>query len=318
MDWSTVRGFNYQPSYGTTGLELWMRFDAATVDREIGLGKRYFPCMNALRIWLSWDAFKRDPAAFAAHFEQALAIADRYECVVMPVLFNRRHDATLDYGGAYIDHFLHGASWVQSADMFGPYLKAVVGAHAADPRIVAWDLCNEPFSYVSPTDRIPEIVGAEYAWLRGLRDRCRVLGAQAPITIGIHSGHARAGLEQVDDICDLLSIHPYWVPGGSRTKAEYERLLDQYVDVARRARKPIIASETCWGSLDDAARVAIIRYTLDQLRQRGIGWFAYLLHHSLIADAHRPEHGPVGPAGSLAFIEADGTLRPGHDAFNDY
>jgi len=318
MDWSTVRGFNYQPSYGTTGLELWLRFDAETVDREIGLGKRYFPCMNALRVWLSWDAFKRDPSAFASHFEQTLATADRYGCVVMPVLFNRWHDAVLDYGGVYIDHFLHGASWVQSTDMFGPYLEAIVGAHAADPRVAAWDLCNKPFSYLVAPERMPEIVGAEYAWLRGLRDRCKVLGAQAPVTIGIHPGHGRAGLEQVEEICDLLSIHPYWIPGGAHGKADYERLLDAYVDVARHARKPLVASETCWGSLDDAARVEIIRYTLDQLRQRGIGWFAYLLHHSLIADAHRPEYGPVGPPGYLAFIEADGSLRPGHEAFNEY
>ena len=37
----------------------------------------------------------------------------------------------------------------------------------------------------------------------------------------------------------------------------------------------------------------------------------YLLHHSLVADAHRPEFGPVGHPGNLAFIEADGSLRKG-------
>lgn len=42
------------------------------------------------------------------------------------------------------------------------------------------------------------------------------------------------------------------------------------------------------------------------------------LHHSLIADAHRPESGPVGNPGNLAFIEADGTLRAGHEVFNEF
>jgi hypothetical protein len=38
----------------------------------------------------------------------------------------------------------------------------------------------------------------------------------------------------------------------------------------------------------------------------------------MIADAHRPEYGPVTAPGNLAFIEADDTLRPGHDVFNEF
>lgn len=39
-DWSKIRGFKYQPSYGSSGFELWQKFDAAQVDRELGQGKR--------------------------------------------------------------------------------------------------------------------------------------------------------------------------------------------------------------------------------------------------------------------------------------
>ena len=34
--------------------------------------------------------------------------------------------------------------------------------------------------------------------------------------------------------------------------------------------------------------------------------------------AHRPEDGPLGKAGYMAFIEADGSLRPGHGVFNEF
>ena len=154
MDYPKVRGFNYQPSYGTSGLELWQQFDAATIDKELALGKKYFPKMGAIRLWLSWDSFKRDGERFAANFEKALDLAARHGLVVMPVLFNRWHEAALDYGGIYIDHFLPRASWVQTAGMFGPYLEAIVGGHAADPRLFAWDLCNEPFnSTAAETDQ---------------------------------------------------------------------------------------------------------------------------------------------------------------------
>jgi hypothetical protein len=36
MNWQELRGFNYQPSYGTFGLELWMKFDAEIIDLELG------------------------------------------------------------------------------------------------------------------------------------------------------------------------------------------------------------------------------------------------------------------------------------------
>jgi hypothetical protein len=107
-DWSKVRGFNYQPSYGSSGFELWQKFDPIVIDCELALGRRYFPGMNALRWWLSWDSFQRDPKRFADRFETALTLAGKHGAVVMPVLFNRWHDAVLDYGGAYIDHFLPG------------------------------------------------------------------------------------------------------------------------------------------------------------------------------------------------------------------
>lgn len=128
-DWSKVRGFNYQPSYGSSGFELWQKFDATVINRELGLGKRCFPGMNAIRFWLSWDSFLRDPKRFTLNFDKALATAQQYGLAVMPVLFNRWHDSVLDYGGIYLDHFLPRVSWVQGPAMLDPYMRAVVGGH---------------------------------------------------------------------------------------------------------------------------------------------------------------------------------------------
>lgn len=320
MDYSTIRGFNYQPSYGSSGLELWQNFDPAIINQELGRSKKYFPKMNAIRLMLSWDAFKRNPDRFSSNFDAALGIAAKHGLVVMPVLFNRWHDTVLDYGGIYIDHFLPRASWVQEENMFLPYLEAVVGKHAADPRVFAWDICNEPFSYSCAQDEIPDIAKAEYTWLEETYNTCKQLGAQAPVTVGIvgiHHGQGREGNQQIEPISDILSIHPYWRPPHDKT--DHEKSLDECVAFAARVKKPLLATETCWGALDDEKRVEIIRYTLGELKKRGIGWLAYLLNHSLIADAHRPEFGPVQPrVGNLSFIEADGSLRPGHEVFNEF
>ncbi len=87
--WSQVRGFNYQPSYGSTGFELWQKFDAKTIETELARGKRFFPKMNALRWWQSSDSFLRDPQRYARNFDTTLALAARVGCQVMRCLFNR-------------------------------------------------------------------------------------------------------------------------------------------------------------------------------------------------------------------------------------
>src|SRR5690349_12144691 len=79
-DWSAIHGFNYQPSYGTSGLELWQKFDAATIAIELDRGKKYFPRMNALRWWHSWDAFSRNPERYAKNFETTLTLAEKHGC----------------------------------------------------------------------------------------------------------------------------------------------------------------------------------------------------------------------------------------------
>jgi len=311
IDCANIHGFNYQPSYGTSGLEIWQRFDAGVIDHELTLGKKYFPKMNAIRLWLSWDAFQRDPRRGAANFDRALQIAQNHGLVVMPVLFNRWHDTKLDYGGIYFDHFLPGSSSLCSLELARPFLETIVGEHADDPRVFCWDLCNEP----NPATTYPAIAQAEYDWLAWLYRNCKQVGAKPPLTIGSHYG---CRLAQVEAWSDLLSIHPYLFDDTPACRVEFEAILDDAVAIAQRTAKPLLATETCWGSLDDATRVVNMRYTLGELKKRQIGWLAYGLHHSLIADLHRPEFGPVGVPGNLAFIEADGTLRPGHAAFNEF
>lgn len=314
-----IKGFNYQPSWGSSGFEIWRNFDAQRMGHELSLGRAYFPQMNAIRLWLSHDAWVRNPAKFEADFDTALGLASARGMAVLPVLFNRWHDAAIDYGGVYLDHFLPRASWVQGKDQLMAFAEAMFGAHVKDERILGWDLCNEPFSYGCAPSEIPDIVKAEFAWLERTYAAGKRLGVQAPITVGIHPGHGIEGIRQIEPISDILSIHPYWTcDSPMHDKAAYEKLLDDYAAFASSINKPLLATETCWGATDDAKRVEIIRYTLGQLKRRGIGFLAYLLHHSLIADAHRIEFGPLSAPGNLAFIEADGSLRPGHDAFNEF
>lgn len=317
MDYSAVRGFNYQPSWGASGLEIWQQFDGGQYEREVALGKRHFPKMNALRIWLSPEAWLRDRKRFESNLETALASLARHDLVAMPVLFNRWHDGLLDYGGVYLDHIVPGISWVKDDRRMAAFVEAVIGPHAADPRILAWDLCNEPFWGNPDQKRENLFFKAEWDWLKGIHDVARRAGARAPLTLGLTTA---TPLEAMDSLCDVISFHPYLMdnPEVPDEKGQLERLMDDTVAFAAKAGKPLLATEACWGSFDDAKRVENVRWSLEQLNRRKIGWIACALHTSAVIDCHGPEFGPVNLPCNLAFIQADGTLRPGHEITRDY
>ena len=61
---SEIKGFGYQPSYGSNGFEIWNYFNPEKIEIEIKRGREYFPNANMLRLWLSFDAFVKNPEKF--------------------------------------------------------------------------------------------------------------------------------------------------------------------------------------------------------------------------------------------------------------
>lgn len=336
-----VRGFDYSGSWGTSGLDLWLHHDHGRMAVEVARGKHYFPGWNLARWWLSHEAFQRAPEAFAANFDAGLEIFAAHRVRVMPVLFNRWRDPVCDFGGVSIDHFTtdlcgflvdgefdvpsdRSAPPTSVRGIFGRYLEAVVGGHRGDERVYAWDLCNEPFMGPYVEDESSAVRAAELQWLTWCREVCRELGASQPLTVGNYPG--LTAMRLTEPLSDFISFHPYFVPTPpptgqamlNGTPEGFEALLDEALGVAEAAGKELLASETVWGASDDAVRAQIMRYTLSQLCKRDLGFVAHGLHHSLVADLHAPQYGPVGWPERLEFINADGSLRAGHEAFNEF
>jgi hypothetical protein len=322
FDYSTVRGFNYQPSAGSTSFENWYYFRPELFELELRRGRQYFPKFNTVRYWLSWDAYIRDSKRFVENFETALAIADSLGLKVIACLLNRWHNDFVDAGGVYLDNIIPGWGWCYKEGFYKEYFQAIVGGHKQDKRILVWDTCNEPFSYQLTFDKMGDIPNIEFNWLKEMYDYAKSLGASQPVSFSSHPNFnmTRAWDEKCAAIMDVLLIHPYYIgeQNDREKKAQYEKQLDDYVAIARKSGKGLIASETCWGSLDDDWRVENIRYSLAELKKRQIGICPHALHHSLVADLHLPEYGPVGPPGDLRFINADGTLRKGHEVYNEF
>ncbi len=48
--WAAVRGFNCQPSYGSTGFELWQKFDPKTIETDSADTHEFIPLfLNSVR-----------------------------------------------------------------------------------------------------------------------------------------------------------------------------------------------------------------------------------------------------------------------------
>lgn len=323
-DYSKVRGFNYQPSYGSTSLENWYNFDADTVELELRRGKEYFPGFNTVRYWLSWDAYMRKPEKFKADFEKSLEIADSLCIKVIPCLFNRWHDRSgYDNGGVYLENFAIPEVWAYYRPMYIDYVKDLASTFKEDPRILAWDLCNEPFSYTALTDITKLFLQAEIDWLTDMYKAIKEFDTVTPVGVSIHHGHGLEGIDWIKDISDVFLIHPYFICDKENMydpelRARFEKRTADIVNYCNELGKPMVVTETCWGALTDEDRVEVIRYTLSVLTKHGLGFVAHALHYSMVADLHYPEDGFLGHSHNLAFTTRDGKLRPGHEIFNEF
>ena len=137
-DYTKVRGFNYQPSYGSHGLEIWGdAFDLGVIRKELARGRELFPGMNTVRLWLSYDAFVRFPSAMPTRFDRVVDLADELHVRLIPTLFNGWHSCP-DFGGISVEMLGYWGTEERLESAFGPYLDAIVKPHADDRRILLW------------------------------------------------------------------------------------------------------------------------------------------------------------------------------------
>nr|WP_321456600.1 1,4-beta-xylanase [uncultured Cohaesibacter sp.] len=155
-DW--ICGFNYLPSSSVNFLEMWMAetFDEATIIRELGWANAIG--FNSVRVNLHSLIWQHDRSGLVARFDRFLTIARSCGLSVMPVLFD-----DCGFGGAEPVYGpqpsplpgIHNSRAVASPGratvmdrskwpVLEHYVKDLVASFAEDPRILMWDLYNEP------------------------------------------------------------------------------------------------------------------------------------------------------------------------------
>jgi len=287
-DFAWIRGANYVPSYAKNDVAIWMDFDPAVIDREMGYASRLK--LNTVRIFLSVQVYEKNPALFLERFEQFLAICDKHKIRMMPVLF----DSCFDPQEVDITEY-RDKNWIPSPGFhrlgekdrpaLAAYTKTIVSRYKADKRIVIWDIMNEPD--ITAHYRDWERGGRQTidAFVRWALGYVREQGATQPLTVGWADASANIA---VIDLVDVISMHTYCGYG------ELSRRLQELQHWGKLHNKPVILSEFVGRPqqpIEQAVPIAV---------KRKVGWFFWelMLGKTQFSQGRRPYQGHLYPDGT--------------------
>lgn len=247
-------GANFVPSDAINQLEMWQAdtFDPKEIDRELGWAQGVG--MNTMRVFLHNLLWEQDPVGFQHRIDEFLAIASRHHIRPIFVLFDSCWDPDPKLGPQHPPiPGVHNSGWVQAPgrailedpSQYGhlkAYVQGVVGAFANDPRVLAWDIWNEPdndnarsYNRLEPRDqqaRVLALLPQAFAWARSAHP-------SQPLTSGVWSGDwsslarmspmARIQIEE----SDVISFHSYSWP----------EVFEARIQELRQFHRPILCTE---------------------------------------------------------------------------
>jgi len=247
-------GANYLPSDAINELEMWQAdtFDPAEIDKELGWAESIG--MNTMRVFLQNLLWEQDAAGFQHRIDQFLFIASKHQIRPLFVLFDSCWDPNPKPGPQHPPiPGVHNSGWVQApgkeilADpsqypKLHDYVVGVVGAFAKDPRVLAWDVWNEPdndndssygkIELKDKNERVLKLLPQVFAWARSVHPT-------QPLTSGIWHGDWTSletmdamAREQIKD-SDVISFHNY----------DWPEVFDAKVHQLQQFHRPLLCTE---------------------------------------------------------------------------
>lgn len=224
-------GSNFVPSDAINQLEMFQAatFNPALNDRELAMAESIG--MNTMRVFLQDQLWEQDPKGFTKRLDAFLAIAAKHHVRPLLVLFDSCWEPDPKLGPQHPPiPGVHNSGWVQSPGArelmdkaYEPKLKAyvtgVVGAFANDPRVLGWDVWNEPDNgnggrfgeAPHKAELVAELLPKVFAWARSAHP-------VQPLTSGVWDGNwtdpakmsAMSRIQLAES--DVISFHNYGWP----------------------------------------------------------------------------------------------------------
>ncbi len=247
-------GSNFIPADAINELEMWQAdsFNPSEIDKELGWAEGLG--MNTMRVFLHDLPWQQDSAGFRKRIDTFLAISAKHHIRPLFVLFDSCWDPLPKLGPQHPPiPGVHNSGWVQAPGATAledprqyprlkEYVVGVVGAFANDPRILGWDLWNEPdntnggsYAKLEPKKKLKivlELLPQVFMWARSANP-------SQPLTSGVWKGDwsspekldamSKLQLEQ----SDVITFHNYSWPEDFEQKVTW---LETY-------HRPIICTE---------------------------------------------------------------------------
>jgi hypothetical protein len=247
-------GSDYIPADAINQLEMWQAetFNPQQIDKELGWAEGLG--MNTMRVFLHDLLWQQDSAGFTKRIDAFLIISSKHHIRPIFVLFDSVWDPFPKLGPQHPPiPGIHNSGWVQSPGAealtdakqyprLEAYVRGVVAAFASDPRVLAWDLWNEPnntngepyhhFEPKNKQDLVLSLLPQVYAWARSA-------DPSQPLTSGVWDGDWSSSekLTPIEHIqleqSDVISFHNYGWP------EEFQKRLQWLA----RYHRPLICSE---------------------------------------------------------------------------
>ena len=226
-------GANYVPSDAINEMEMFQAatFNPALNDKELGMAESIG--MNTVRVFLQDQLWQSDPEGFKQRLNQFLEISARHHIRPLLVLFDSCWEPNPHLGPQHPPiPGVHNSGWVQSPGkarlldrsvepQLKAYVQGVVAAFAKDPRVLGWDVWNEPDNdgrddpadVAAKVTRVNELLPKVFAWARSIHP-------EQPLTSGVWKGNwndpateSRTTKIQLAE-SDVISFHDYNWPEG--------------------------------------------------------------------------------------------------------
>jgi hypothetical protein len=244
-------GCNFLPSTAGNQLEMWQAasFDPTTIGRELGLAAELG--MNAVRVYLHDLLWEHERDGLLRRLDAFLALAAGHGLRTLLVLFDDVWAPDPRPGPQPEPHpGRHNSTWVKSPGLpaleaYGTdaalrarleaYVTGVVGAFRRDPRVLGWDVYNEPggntpFGKPVGTLSLPLLRDA-FAWARSA-------APEQPLTSGLWWNPLAPVEREIHAVqlqeSDVVSFHHYG------PAEELAALVD---GLARLAGRPLLCTE---------------------------------------------------------------------------
>lgn len=247
-------GSNYIPSTAINELEMWQAdtFDPGRIDLELGWAESLG--MNSMRVFLHDLLWQQDAKGFQKRVDTFLQIAAKHHIRPLFVLFDSVWDPNPHLGKQRAPTpGVHNSGWMQSpgaAALADPsqyprleaYVKGIVGAFANDPRVLGWDVWNEPdntngdaYAKLDPPNKVDLVLALlpqVFAW-------ARAAGATQPLTSGVWNGdwsspEKLSPMERIQmNESDVISFHSYSKPEN----------FEKHVLALQQYHRPLICTE---------------------------------------------------------------------------